>query len=363
MTDPRGETSSFILTHGKQLQTRQLTDHFILAKKINLNGFEFNLISLNIAQKDRFRTMSKFNTVTSYLRTKKSIEKTRDKKQQALKTTHQISKEFDPDVPDGMITESEAQKDPNTPSGRLFAMAREKYKTKGLPLAALVINKKNKKNPIDAYFQQETDDAYRSRIAIILKTLDKLAGDTIPSILCLQEINPLDQFISVLEGFTDFHLIHHPSMDARDTNSITITKNWPFRIIPHERCALKDVLGKKKNKSQLLEYHIPELQSTLFNIHGAYTYMNQELAKSIYDAIKSYNTNIFIVGDFNFTSQDPKKTTQRKEFQDRLNQFSFYVALAPTPEIAFNPDLSQATYDGFIIKKRPILSTMREIIF
>lgn len=281
-----------------------------------------------------------------------------------MNTTNQIVKKFQKDIeniPDGIITKNQAYTNLNTISGKLFVFAEEKYKNDGIPLEALVITKKNKKNPMEAYFQEQSNEAYQIRITKILETLDKIARETFPTIICLQEINPLQEFLITINKFKKFSIINHPNMETDNTNSI-ITKNWSFKIIPRKICALKNILGKKKSNSQLLEYHISELQSTLFNIHGAYTFMNKDLAQDIYNAIKSYNTNILIIGDFNFTSKNPTNTMERKVFEHKLKEYSFYVGLAPTPEIAFNQDLSEITYDGFIIKKKPIIATMKEII-
>jgi len=371
----------------KILLNNEQIDHNIIIKEIDYEGNNILLVSLNIAQQDSMKTVSKYSRIQVYLRSEANLRK-KDKYDKQKENIFRILSESL--YNNGQLKEEYCNLfNDNNEFISLFKL-KKLCKEVSSQMSSIGINdindiflKKFEINPeyvhqyfpqgiaLDLVFRSESNTDYKIRIKRILIVLfdrlkDYASSSTKHVILCLQEISPIDLFIEVFDELkNDYEMFKMTHLEGDfgsepDTNSVLIhsVNNINVKIMDREKDkilngddSLLSKLSYDKGPRQNNLYSIsfsnkPKKSINIYNVHTAYyadkkatscmDYINTKLKSSGYS---------IIVGDMNLKLSCEDKDNHINKFtKDKL-----CLDLIITPEEYYPDDVqTNSTYDVYI---------------
>lgn len=298
-----------------------LIDHNIIINHLNIEGKPLILLSLNIAQKqtidiNRYPGNVKHQAYTK-IRSKKELAKVK-----RLNSRLEKVGEF----------------------GKILRTYQSQGKVKEFT------NRTTGERVPQIIIEEESGHEYAERLAQILKSLLGTLNDVaIPTIICFQEINPLNVFKQVFSSFSSekFNLHHHN--DTRGTHSVLIYSN--DLTIDHIDNTWLQELGQQRPQ-KIMGYNINGSMLELHNIHT--TYFENKRGENnanifLQKILESFtDSNKIIVGDANLKLTYDEVKYWTEEFKRYKIKIEFII----TPEVLYLDDDIDAnpTYDIFISK-------------
>ena len=361
-----------------ELLKDNVIDHNILYQRIPLNKKKTsfaNVYSLNLAQISHIRTMVIWNKIHCYLKS-------------STRLMSSISKKLVNDLFDAMPTFIEKYnfQDIKIEEGSKLLIVNEQLKTDLKKILQNTIDiefiylrkyipKNNTKSDsifrerfatvnyhyFDIIFREETIQEYSTRVRKVLQTFQKLVKNQENVLVLLQEINPILDFLSVIEE-SQFRLFFkvvdptfHNAEDDRKHNEKTFTRSvnvllsykfaYSHRI---ERRPADHLIyffssygrSNEKNEYQNLKYYITKYRIALYNIHGNMTTKKYSI-NQLLGYLEGIDKNIrfVLMGDLNLKMSGETY----KYFTDKLYTYDIQYDLKPLPN-------SKNIYEGCIYR-------------
>lgn len=364
---------------------KNIIDHHYISYNIEFNNFNFKILSLNIAQKNIFRSYASYNDINVFLRSKENLDISNQiDKEKLFKELSKIiydKKKLRNDLKELIKDETyiKLYDKKNLYDIKIIKKLYDKvYKITKLKPIEIVLRKHykewdenleflNKLYPlgyyVDVVFEKEDDKNYFNRFKSSIKFLLKQVSKEEEFIIALQEINPLydnnnllNKEIEKIFNKLNLRLLDYKKNDYEKvkTNSILLVKKTSNLKIS----VMEDDIKNNKNKNKLIK-HFSEGKSLrqniryelkvrnkkleLFNIHTKLL-RNEEALNKFFEIIKySKNKNIIIVGDMNLQINSNTMNDLNKLLRDN----DMIIDFIATPNINFS---SNFTYDVFIGK-------------
>tara|TARA_B100001248_G_C27368796_1_gene450522 strand:- start:442 stop:1707 length:1266 start_codon:yes stop_codon:yes gene_type:complete len=398
---------------------QELGDHNYIEKIFKFNEYNFQLISLNIPQKNSFRSMTIFNKNQNFLRTKFNLENDNEVFKEtvmknivnAISANLEYIKNNYPDknqvlqgsgkIPvtnDEIFKEHFKEEFKLYPDTQIFLRVATHGKDKKLyseltigEIDNLKIKDEDKINmkifkerfPDDYYldlvFSEENKTDYQTRFNSIIDELRKLR--VMPNfILCLQEINPVCDVIDCINPMLgDLQLINtKPNIEpAIDFNTFIRFKSNSLLFVSdnilndgnisiniknidengENSDEIINLVNDKKSTGQNLcyELNVNGKKLDLYNLHTKLIPNNRSLNLFKDGIIPKINDNFIIVGDMNLEADKIQKYRLSKLFRDNF----IYSYFLNTPEIAYGLegyDTNLNTNDVFISRGIELLN-------
>jgi len=352
-------------------------DHNILYQRIPLNKKKTsfaNVYSLNIAQISHIRTMVIWNKIHCYLKSSTHLMSS-------------ISKKLLNDLFDTMplFIEKYNLKDIKIDEGSKLLIVNEELKS---DLKAILQNtvdiefiylrkyipKNNTKSDsifrerfakvnyhyFDIIFREETIEEYSTRVRNVLKSFMELAQNQDNVLFLLQEINPILDFLTVIEEsqFRQFFKVVDPTFhnaDDRKHNEKTFTRS--VNVLLSHKFAFSHRIERRpadhlihffssygrtneKNEYQNLKYYITKYRLSLYNIHGNMTTKRYSI-NQLLGYLEGIDKNIrfILMGDLNLKMS----ADIYKYFTEKLFSYDIQYDLRPLPN-------SKNIYEGCIYR-------------
>lgn len=328
----------------------------------------FHCFSLNIAQISHIRTMTIFNKINRYLKT--SADKMnylpKEEMYYLFENMYKIILKYNfhnTEVIEGskiLIVDSNIIDDVKqlvAPHEIQFLYLRKYFPKTNKQIDQLFRQRFEKCGfrYFDIVFQEETIEKYKTRLEKIFLYFKEVSVDK-KCIFLFQEINPILDFLDVLQSYKDVFDLIDPNFKknssekipekifSKSVNVILTTKGFKHRI---KKCESDEIINffayegheKQKNQYQNVRYYLPKFKLYLYNIHS-YLYSNKKLLEIMENDLLQYiqkYDNIAIVGDFNF-----KLNSENLEnFKILLEKFNLTYTLLPLP-------YSSKMYEGVI---------------
>lgn len=338
-------------------------DHHILYHGMNISDEDVHIYSLNIAQQNHLRTMLMFNKIHSFIKGK-------DISESFINTNffnhlpniilkhrlhvYSIVEGSKVEIFNEAILEDLRKLIP-IPFEKAYL---RRYTPSGERQTDEIFEKRFKQTNyiyIDIVFKRETNSEYRYRIFKILETIENIIGKKKNSLVCFQEISPLSEFQKELTKFQNFVLIDKPYIEKNRSTNILLGYKFNHKIVRINQTSDKilEIFANKRyengtwkscrNINQNVKYTIPDLNLSLYVIHG-HLYDNFSYIKKISQIFINYmqeqNKTSCIIGDFNFKMRETDRMQLRLEFKKR-NCFASFI-----PNITNRPI---KTHDGIIV--------------
>lgn len=382
-TDP---DKNYIIKHN-------YSDHYLIKKIVKHEDVNLVLYNLNIAQRNKFKTVTIFDRLSNFLRSKENLSFTEniDKKNTIFKSIfdfvkdnyYQIDKfsrvidetdEYILDSGDPLFVKLEKQiskqfklpietihikkyKNANldidgesTFSKTLRLLFLERYKS----ISDIYDNGADKNYYVmDIVFSVESNEEYVNRLQKCLKfihkniTKDKMTIENAKFIINLQEISPIDKLIKYIpiSNFNDdFDLIYKQGQPSTDTYTVSfVDKSLHYSNAENDDIVTMFNKKDKKSPSQLIKLY-SESFPDLYNFHTV-LFRDDEFKSLIKELISNVGDKKFILcGDFNLRLSDIVITYITK----LLGKHNIMISLTPTPEKHY-PE-NYFTYDVFIYR-------------
>lgn len=362
-----------------ELISENVIDHNILYQRIPLNkkNTSFaNLYSLNIAQISHIRTMVIWNKIHCYLKSSGVLMSSMSKKllNDLFDTMPRFIEKYnlqDTKIDEGsklLIVNEDLKRDLKETlqnSVDIEFIYLRKYVPKNNTKSDNIFRERFAKvnyHYFDIIFREETIDEYSNRVRKVLTSLLKLAKDQDNVLVLLQEINPILDFLSVIEEsqFRPFFKVVDPVFDEKNNNdrkynektftrsvNVLLSHNFAFshRIERRPSDHLIHFFSSygrtnEKNEYQNIKYYITKYRLSLYNIHGNMTTKKYSI-NQLLSYLESIDKNIrfILMGDLNL-----KMTADIfSYFTEKLFSYNIKYELKPLPN-------SKNIYEGCIYR-------------
>lgn len=318
-----------------ELLNNNVIDHNLIYQSLPLNKKktkECNFFSLNIAQISHYRTMTAFNKTFSYLKRPTDRSVSRIMLNKLFDNMGGIIQRYQLDeinVEEGskqLITDVKIKDElSDLLDNRLTIhyvflrkfIPRNKTKTDN------IFRKRFEKcgfRYFDIVFKEETLSEYTNRIRKVMSVFQEMTKETQNCIICFQEINPILDFIHIIQTeFKDFTIEDPIFMNNKNQEKIfcksfnvVLCRNIQSYLKIEKKkadhiCHMFSSMGKsnEKNEFQNNKYYISIPRSSItivfYNVHGNLNSNKAMIQQFKQNVLKlDSHINFFIIGDLNF---------------------------------------------------------------